>query len=234
MNEICVNIITRTELKDKKVLLRLLEVILKERQEMKFNKYSFFEPINMSFNKEVLSEIASTNNFCILLKDSRMAVTGSIWMNNRVCSIFFESKKWNETIKNDLWQLTKDLSQVINIDFAFLDILTSHVILNGQKIGAVTKTNRMRDDYTYSLFQRNLSFGIPDTYHFMLINKKMLNNAESCISELSSIYLVNDLDDYIECQLSEKLGSEQKEIVSKKEIAYKILNSSFNAAEWIS
>ena len=157
MNEICVNIVTRSELKGHHNLVNLLQACRKERRSLKFDKYSFFEPIKKPLSEEAVSEIASSDNFCILLRDSKRAITGSIWMNNSIRLVSFESKKWTDQLSSDLWELTRDISQVIDIDFAFMDTLTQRVIQRGKEKGAVIKTNKNNNVYMYSLFSKSLS-----------------------------------------------------------------------------
>lgn len=232
MNEICVNIITRSELRGHQNLINILNVYQKKRKTFKFDKYAFCEPIKESFAVEVIPEIVSKDKFNILLRDSMHAVTGSIWMNNRIKTIFLECKKWNTQMANDLWDLTKEISQVVEVDFAFLDILTERVVQGGKKIGAILKTHRDKENYTYSLFPKNLSFGLPDAYHFMLIDKKMVTAIFDLIEKLKTVCLVSVSENYIECLLSEELGSNEEEIKNKKDLIFGIISQRFKSDEW--
>jgi hypothetical protein len=232
MNEICVNIITRSELKGHKNLEHVLQIYQKARKALMFDKYSFFEPIKNPLSTEAISEIISLDKFNILVKDSRHSVTGSIWMNNRINTLFLESKKWNSQLADDLWCITKEIAQVIDVDFAFLDILTERVIQNGKKIGAALKTHKNKEEYTYSLFPKVLAAGFPDAYHFMLINKNMVSYVNDLINEIGSVCKISNEKNYIECILSEKIGSDVEEISRKKNLVLSKIVPKFKLSKW--
>ena len=234
MNELCVNLVTRSELRGHSNLARVLRVLSKEREFIQFDKVSFFEPIRTDFTEGIIPSIASTDNYSILLKDSSHTISASIWMNNWIRTIFLETNRWNENIIRDVQLIIKEIADIVIVDFAFLDILTNRVVQNGIRMGAVRKTHRDKDSYIYSLFPKALSRGVPDAYHYMLFSKDVLKNVAAFITEMQTVYEINVSERYLDCNLSEKMGVDDDEVNQKKDCALKIITSYFMAEYWTS